>query len=352
MRSIITFFTVVAAGCAVFSSPIRPTVDERDTAITGPGAAYDLGVIYRGGIEVTLDVDKARTYFKQAAEDNHPPALTALGDLLQETAPLPKPYLEIASYYHEAALLGEPRAMFRMGRLASYVLPEKASIKSPFEWFLAAHRSGYADAAQEIGKIYEQRGDYKEAYFYYLKASDAGNSEAKLALSDFYTFGRGVSMNQEKGFVYLSEAAESGNVVACLNFGNRLKKKGLYFDLIEAGRWYATASQKKMKAARDTLEIERRQCLDRTVRVEERATSCVIAAATNDPAVLFTLSALLRADQPSPAHAREAHKWALKSAELGFEPARRLVMNDLKLGYGTPIDMVAYKGWESVRPSD
>lgn len=75
------------------------------------------------------------------------------------------------------------------------------------DWFIKASNAGDSDATNALGDFYAVSSyarhvgvaiDYKKAMKWYLKAAEQGNSHAMFSLSEMYRKGQGVERSQEK----------------------------------------------------------------------------------------------------------------------------------------------------------
>ena len=65
-------------------------------------------------------------------------------------------------------------------------------------------------AMRERGIKYYKKGDYSNAFEYYMKAAKLGDIEAHYKLSIFYVLGHGVEKDEKKQIHHLEEAAIGG----------------------------------------------------------------------------------------------------------------------------------------------
>ena len=70
-----------------------------------------------------------------------------------------------------------------------------------------------------LGKEYENKKDYLNAYKHYKIAAEGGNAEALNALGDLYFNGNGVEESKEKAVEYFKLAIDKGNITALGNLG-------------------------------------------------------------------------------------------------------------------------------------
>ncbi|MBD5117659.1 MAG: sel1 repeat family protein [Clostridiales bacterium] len=140
--------------------------------------AYQLGRVWRDGLGVLPDDEKAELWFQRAAEGGHSGAQYALAKLLR-----------------------------KQGR-TNVAIP----------WFEQAAEGGNQYARYQLGKLYLASGsdpkDVSKAVEYLTKAAEQGNSQAQYILGKLYLLGRDVEQNREAAVQWLTLAAVRGNEYA------------------------------------------------------------------------------------------------------------------------------------------
>ena len=81
-------------------------------------------------------------------------------------------------------------------------------------WMEKAAESGYVNAQLSMAAECIDKNDYNNYFRWVEKASNLGNSDAKVELAICYGKGAGVSKNEAKAAQLLKEAAEQGNETA------------------------------------------------------------------------------------------------------------------------------------------
>ena len=149
--------------------------------------AYQLGRVWRDGLGVPPDGEKAEVWFQRAAEDGHSGAQYALAKLLHEQGRTS----EAISWYKQAAEGGNPFAGYQLGKL-----------------YLAGD-----DAPKDTTKALE----------YLTEAAEQGNSQAQYILGKLYLLGNGVEQNKGAAVQWLTLAAAQGSEYAQF-FLNHMKQ--------------------------------------------------------------------------------------------------------------------------------
>lgn len=215
-------------------------------------AQYMLGMIYETvGEDTPHAQEQARTYYEQAAKQDHPYALYTLGIWAIEV-----------DHYKQAEFYLE-RAANQQYALAAYTLAKILDEKDPqylakaFEWFMVAAKQGHIEACYYVG-LYYQNGkgvaqNIKEAIYWYEKAAVKNDKDAlyhlamiliRLKDKDFETIhalllraakqdhpnaaynlavmyqkGDGVAINPEQTIFWYEKAAKAGMPNAEYNLG-------------------------------------------------------------------------------------------------------------------------------------
>jgi TPR repeat protein len=92
----------------------------------------------------------------------------------------------------------------------------------------------------KLARQAEKEGDRAEAARWYLKAAQAGDSQAKHKLGRAYLEGSGVPADYAKAVDWLVKAAEDGNSTAMLNLATMY---GMEKDYDKAFQWYSNAAE-------------------------------------------------------------------------------------------------------------
>ena len=141
-------------------------------------AAHLLGKVYRDGLGVEADADKAIEWFRRSADARNDYSEYALGKLLLERGDT----AEGIAYLTRAAEHGNQYAPYRMGKL--YL--EGKNVDAAVEWFGRAASVGNPYAHYALGKLYllgrDVQRDEKRAIEYLQRAADHGNTYAQYFL--------------------------------------------------------------------------------------------------------------------------------------------------------------------------
>ena len=141
-------------------------------------AAYQLGRVWRDGLGVPPDDEKAEMWFRRAAEDGHSGAQYALAKLLHQQGRVD----EAVPWYEQAAEGGNQFACYQLGKL--YLVGEGVP------------------------------KDVTRAVEYLTDAAGQGHSQAQYILGKLYLLGRDVDQDQEMAAQWFTVAADQGHEYA------------------------------------------------------------------------------------------------------------------------------------------
>ncbi len=160
------------------------------------------------------DSMKNRTYYtaKTKAKSGDANAQFALAGMYYHGIMTKKSYLDAIKWYEKAASKGHKKAQFNLGYIYFDGRGVPKDHDRALKWFLEAskHKArepGDGKSDIYIGKIYDERGDYKNAFTWYFEASKLGYPLAQYELAMRYKKGKGCDKDIEKMIYYLKEAA-------------------------------------------------------------------------------------------------------------------------------------------------
>ena len=134
----------------------------------------------------TKDFTNALPLLQKAADAGNPVAMKNLGWLYRDGLGVAQDYDKAREWYQKAADAGNAFAMNNLGWLYQHGYGVAQDYGKAREWYQKAADAGYPVAMNKLGYLYE-RGwgidqDYARAREWYQKAADAGNKYAKQAL--------------------------------------------------------------------------------------------------------------------------------------------------------------------------
>lgn len=156
---------------------------ERDWGDDGPAStAYLLGRLWRDGVGVLPDDEKAELWFRRAAETGHSDARYALAKLLHGQGRI----RDAISWYEQAAEGGNQFADYQLGKL---YLQDTQVEKNPAKavgCLTAAAEQGCSQAQYLLGKLHllgqDVEQDYAAAEYWFTQAASQGHEYAQFFL--------------------------------------------------------------------------------------------------------------------------------------------------------------------------
>lgn len=190
MKSVVKFavqFAVFAFSCLLpFLSPANASDTDTFNAMVvlankgNAEAQYHVGMMYNNGIGTEQDRKQAFEWFQKSTVSGDPLGAYKLG-----------------CYYD--------------GQGAGIV---ELDADQALKYKLVAAEAGYALAQNDVGVLYERRGNSEEALKWWKKAGDQGYPSALFSLSRAYSGGKGVPRDISISYAYfkLSKVAPAKNV--------------------------------------------------------------------------------------------------------------------------------------------
>ncbi len=192
-----------------------------DTAVNlghEPSIFY-LGVCYLNGLGCRVDTATAISWLEKAADNEHIRAINTLGDLYRERGDLKNAVL----YYEKAVTLGSLEGYCNLGY---------------------CYQEG-------LGVVLNSQ----KAYELYKYAADHEYNRAYRLLASCYMNGIHVETNMAEALVWLTKAADNGDVLAMYYCGAILEKgeEGVPADPKKAREWYKKAAEAGYEPAQVAL---------------------------------------------------------------------------------------------------
>jgi hypothetical protein len=182
-------------------------------------ACNNLGGLYAYGQGVEKNADEARNWIKRAAELGDALGQCNYAWLLYEGDGAWHDYGEAAKWYRRAAEQGDARAQDMLSFMLFEGLGEPQNLEESREWAQKAAAQGAASAMTRLGKFHHDAlggvaRDPAQAVAWWIKAANAGDSEAQALLGAAYHLGQGVERNDVHALVWLTRAEAQGQELA------------------------------------------------------------------------------------------------------------------------------------------
>jgi TPR repeat protein len=226
-----TFLSTVPLAHA--DPPARPDIKTLQTKANAgdPEAMFYLGARYIGGIDVPVDLAKARTWYEKAAAAGNPLAMDQLGDSYAHGYNgVARDYQKSFTWYQKEAALAAPWGLIAMGKACADGRGLPKDMDKANDYFHRARdaamslaNAGDADAMDALAYInanaYGVEQNDAEALRWASKSADLGYTDAMIALGDIYTVGHGVPPDIGKGVSWFMKAATAGDAAAMMRVG-------------------------------------------------------------------------------------------------------------------------------------
>ena len=212
-----------------------------------PDGQYLAGMCFEHGIGTTTNMEKAVSYYSKAASQNHAQACYCLAyyyasqNDFDKAAPL---FAKAAEENHTGAL--ESLAWFYKQGLGGYPRDQKMEVDT----LKKAAELGNISCMVALGNYYKNgyesyiTNNSNEAAFWYKKAADLGNPEAKFSLSDLILCGNLGEKDLINAFRLIKEAAETDFVPAFYVLGNFYQNGiGTAADNGQAAHWFEMSAK-------------------------------------------------------------------------------------------------------------
>lgn len=151
-------------------------------------AQFNIGLMYRGGIGVSKDFEKALAWFNKAAADGELGALANIGDMYANGEGVPRNYRKAADNYRLASEKGHPAAQYRLGRLYVDGKGVPRNYARAVELFEIAAEKNYPYAQHQLAVMNEKSlgvpRNIISAYRWYSAAASGLEGEARARVQD------------------------------------------------------------------------------------------------------------------------------------------------------------------------
>ena len=233
-----------------------------------------------------------------------------------------------------------------------------------FKWFHKAAEQGNTEAQHYLGVMYRDGHgpgqDYLEAIKWYRKAAEQGHAQAKNDLGQMYRKGQGVARNTREAIRWIQSAAEQGLGEAQYNLG-WMYRDGLDVtsDYAEALHWYRKAAERGESKAQflvgwiyENGEGVPREIGESRRWFREAEEGLRKNAEQGDAEAQFHLGLLLRENWGTSSDATESGKW-FREAQVGLRIAAeegdskaQLTLGEMYFdGLGVPRDYGEASKW-------
>lgn len=217
-------------------------------------AMVALGYMYSNGEGVEEDVIQGAYWTLQAAKQGNSVAMYNIGDDYENGTGVEQDYVAAMAWYKRAAEAGVEDAMACIGDLYYFGNGVEQDYSLAKDWYERAVMAGDETPLMPLGTIYYYRQDYDKAMQFYLEAANDGNRYQHIAearIGDLYMEGAGVEQDMSKYIEWYKKSAGHDYGTAMLNLGDAYRDGwGVETDIDEARNWY----EKAMEAGEEEAE--------------------------------------------------------------------------------------------------
>ncbi len=184
-----------------------------------------------------IDTEDAARWFRAAADQNHPDALVALGEMALRSQAGMHPR-EALDWLTRAANTGREDAMRVLADMYGKGHGVEKDVNKSAEWLNRASRSGDLQSARRMGDLYFN-SDAPIALKWYEKAASDGDSEAAYIAAVMYAENFDIRPNSKKAAILMKQAAVGGIAAAQADYGLLVYQgAGVERDIDAAARWF------------------------------------------------------------------------------------------------------------------
>lgn len=149
-----------------------------------------------------------------------------LGNLYYEGKTVSRDLEKAASYYHDAAIQKNPEALYKLGFMLYNGIGFEQNKEKALVLYDQSYRLGYEKPLFELGKIYTLEFKNPKGLEYLNKSFDEGDIQAASILGSLYFEGELVKKNYQKAFSYYTIAKDTNDSLVFYRLGY-MKEKGL-----------------------------------------------------------------------------------------------------------------------------
>lgn len=206
------------------------------------------------GYSGVTDAVKSREYYEKAAGMGSCFALVELSFLYENGNGVERSYEKAFELCEKAAQEGYPYAMFRVGLYLEKAVLGEAKPEEAFAWYTKAAMADENEGIFALGRCYKQgigtEEDWDKALEWFGKGAEKNESRCLTELGLAYENGNGVEENPQKAVEYMTRAAEQ-------DYGYAQFKMGDYYffgcgpcleDNKKAVEWYEKALRMSLMA--------------------------------------------------------------------------------------------------------
>ena len=234
---------------------------------------YEMGRRYFMGQGLPVNYETSFQWYQKAAQEGQPTAMAMLASAYEGGVGTAKDDALAFSWYGKGAAAGNVMAMDAMGRYYERGGPVTASKPDAVKWYSQAANKGSADAMANLARIYEADGNMPAALDWGKKAAQANNVWAAYTVGEIYYNGRGgVKADPAAALPWYQMAAYWNLPQAQYQLARMYyNADGVKNDDIEAYVWMSIAAERgEVNAQDDFTTLQPQITADQRQQVETR----------------------------------------------------------------------------------
>ena len=197
----------------------------------GSSSAYGgLAELYRFGLGVDVDLERAANYLKEGALMGNAPIRQVLAGYYRQGWGVPQSFSEARRWLEISAMQGYPAALTALGDIHRRGQGVPADPALAIKYYRQAAATGKTDAMNNIGMAY-MRGEGVETdtnlgIYWLSRASDVGNPYSAYHLGRAFRKGWGVEKDPVQAIAYFRLSAQRNFLGAYTQIADMLKGEG------------------------------------------------------------------------------------------------------------------------------
>ncbi len=204
--------------------------------------------------------DEAFAIFMELAEKGDMMGMTSVGFYYECGYSVEADPAKALEWYLKSAELGEQYALARAANAYYWGVGTEKDYTKAEQYALAAAEQYSGEACYILGCIYleeEEKQDFAKSLEYYMKSAELEYTPAYNQVGIIYSYGYGVTEDQEEAFKWFLKGAETGDDVAQYNVGiNYLQGRGTKKDRDKAKEYLLLSAAQGYEYAIQELETE------------------------------------------------------------------------------------------------
>lgn len=287
--------------------------------------------LYKAGIGIPGDVDKAIALWEEAAKGGSTRAMQLLAETYQNGDGVPANLDKAIFWYEKAASLYHLKSIESLATIYTDPIYGHQNEKKAFKWLNDASQQPNVDPriwvtlgnAYALGQGVEK--SHAEAFKWYEKAAKAGNSDGIFRLGEAYRYGLGVEQDIKRSLRFYRLAANLGNNDAILMMAENYEKGiGVKADKTKRRRWLERGAAGGNASAQ--LDLARMLLLQPDKKDKQQAAALLKKAAeAGDKPSMVELSLLYQDGTVTEKNEELARSWRDRATLPGEKRAEALL---------------------------